>query len=232
MINLRILFLLSVFLLTGCKGGEPKPADNDENSVSYLALGDSYTIGESVAEQERFPVILASELEEAGVEVAGPEIIARTGWTTGDLLKAIEQADLSGESFDLVSLLIGVNNQFRGRSQEEYAGEFRLLLNKAIALAGGKKENVFVVSIPDYGYTPYGSSRQEAISEQIDLFNAINKEITAETGVKYFNITPISRQGLESTELVANDGLHPSGIMYQLWVDLMFEEVLAMVEEQ
>lgn len=231
MMNLRLLLLIPSFLLLSCKAEEPAPAD-PENTVSYLALGDSYTIGESVAESERFPVILANELEEEGVPVTGPKIIARTGWTTSDLLTAIEKADLAGKEFDLVSLLIGVNNQYQGRSQEEYAEEFSLLLNKAIQLAGGEKEDVFVVSIPDYGYTPFGEPRQKAISEQIDIFNVINKEIAMEVGVKYFNITPISRQGLENPELVADDELHPSGEQYRLWVGLMLEEVVAMVKER
>ncbi|WP_017731862.1 SGNH/GDSL hydrolase family protein [Nafulsella turpanensis] len=230
MIDLRILLLLPFLLLLSCKGKDPAPSET-ENAVSYLALGDSYTIGESVAEAERFPVILANELEEAGVEVMGPKIIAQTGWTTGDLLAAIEAAELAGQEFDLVSLLIGVNNQYQGRSLEEYEAEFRLLLNKSIELAGGEKENVFVVSIPDYGYTPFGEARQETISEQIDSFNTINKEIAAEEGIRYFNITPISRQGLEQPALVADDGLHPSGAMYQLWIDLILDEVLMMVQE-
>lgn len=225
------LLLLPFTLLLSCNEKEPAPGE-EESAVTYLALGDSYTIGESVAEAERFPVVLVNELEEAGVEVTGPKIIARTGWTTADLLRAMEKADLDGQEFDLVSLLIGVNNQFQGRSTKEYAEEFRLLLSKAIKLAGGEKESIFVVSIPDYGYTPYGEPQQEAISTQIDLFNSINKEIAMEVGVQYFNITPISRQGLENTNLVADDKLHPSGEQYRLWVDLMLEEVLLMVKEE
>ena len=242
-----LLLLFSFFLAIACEKEEPKPTnsgttdtdttgkDATENDttkteqdkvVSYLALGDSYTIGQSVPASERYPVLLAKELKEEGYEVEGPKIIATTGWTTGDLKRGIENADIENEKYDLVSLLIGVNNQYRGMSLEEYKKEFRDLLLQSIAFANGDKDKVFVVSIPDYGYTPFGKNRQQEISAEIDAFNAANREITESMGVKYFNITPISRNGLSDPELVAEDDLHPSGKMYQQWVDLMKEEVL------
>lgn len=190
-----------------------------KKEFKYLALGDSYTIGESVSEQDRWPNQLATRLN-----ISNPKIIATTGWRTDDLAGAIKSANLKAE-YDLVSLLIGVNNQYQGKSAKQYEVEFEELLKTAIHLAKGKSKNVFVVSIPDYGFTPYGKPKQESITTQINEFNKINKRITARYKVTYFNITEISRRGLQEPELVAGDGLHPSGEMYMLWVDLMSSEL-------
>lgn len=187
-------------------------------ATKFLALGDSYTIGESVPEQERWPVQLVKVLNERGQKIEAPRIIATTGWRTDQLKKAIIDANLRNE-YGMVSLLIGVNNQYQKKTAESYAPEFEELLNMAVALAGGKKENVFVVSIPDYGYTPFGKPRQEEISKAIDQFNAINLSITTKMGIKYVNITDLTRDGLTKPEYVAGDGLHPSGVMYSLWVE-------------
>ncbi len=184
----------------------------------YLALGDSYTIGESVAEAERWPNQLTNLLNQKGANVAKPTIIATTGWRTDNLKNAMTIAKLKNE-YDLVSLLIGVNNQYQGKPADQYALEFEDLLATAIQLAKGKKENVFVVSIPDYGFTPFGKPKQEKISKELDQFNAINKSITEKLGVAYFNITDISREGLNDPSLVATDDLHPSGKMYGLWAE-------------
>lgn len=186
--------------------------------LQFLALGDSYTIGESVAASERWPAQLVSVLREKDIDIADPQIIATTGWRTDELKNAIEKAEL-GNHYDLVSLLIGVNNQYQGKPAEQYAVEFQGLLQTAVTLAGGKKENVFVVSIPDYGYTPFGQPRQQEITKALDQFNDLNKEIADRAGVKYVNITDISRNGLSQPDLVAGDGLHPSGKMYTLWVE-------------
>lgn len=191
-------------------------------TIKFLALGDSYTIGESVKEEERWPEQLATTLRKRGKSVEKPRIIATTGWRTDQLKKAIEDAQLKPE-YNLVSLLIGVNNQYQGKSAESYTPEFEELLNIAIKLAGGKKENVFVVSIPDYGFTPFGQPKQEQISKALNQFNAINKEITEKAGVQYFYITDISRKGFEQPELVAEDKLHPSGVQYRLWVEWMLK---------
>ena len=190
----------------------------------YLALGDSYTIGESVTEAERWPNQLAAQLLKKGVEVGKPKIIATTGWRTDNLKNAMTIAQLKNE-YDLVSLLIGVNNQYQGKPVDQYAVEFEDLLKTAIQLAKGKKENVFVVSIPDYGYTPFGQPKQEKISKELDQFNAVNRSITERLGVRYVYITDISREGLKDASLVAADGLHPSGKMYGLWVDRILKEV-------
>ncbi|QSE98532.1 SGNH/GDSL hydrolase family protein [Fulvivirga lutea] len=193
--------------------------ENEEIPFAFLALGDSYTIGESVAEDKRWPVQLANEITKVNSNlVVETKIIARTGWTTQDLGNALVKEELDA-SFDLVSLLIGVNNQYRGYPIEEYPDEFEKLLNRAIGYAGGNKNNVIVVSIPDYGFTPFGQSNQAKISHEIDAYNEINKRIAEENGIKYYFITDISRDGLEKPELVADDGLHPSGEQYRLWVE-------------
>lgn len=191
-----------------------------QNPVKYLALGDSYTIGESVTEAERWPVQLAEALRKKGKQIEGPKIIATTGWRTDNLKNAIDIAKLKNE-YSLVSLLIGVNNQYQGKPIETFTKEFEELLNTAITLAGGKKENVFVVSIPDYGYTPFGKPKQEKISKELDQYNKISREIVEKYNIRYFYITDISRKGFEDPELVASDGLHPSGKQYGLWVELI-----------
>lgn len=212
---------------------EESPAENVEveSGLNFLALGDSYTIGQGVKEKERWPVILADRLRESGLEVNKPEIIARTGWTTADLKLAIELSKLS-ESYDMVALLIGVNNQYQGLSLSDYQNEFRELLSTAIKLAGGRKENVFVLSIPDYSVTPFASgSNQTKINEELRIFNESNKRISEQAGVQYFNITPISQNAKNDLSLLAADQLHPSGKMYAQWVNLILPEVLEMVEE-
>ena len=193
--------------------------------ITYLALGDSYTIGESVTEAERWPNQLAESLRKKGYDVAKPAIIATTGWRTDNLRNAINIARLK-DTYSLVSLLIGVNNQFQGKPAGQYAIEFEDLLRTCIELAGQKKENVLVVSIPDYGYTPYGMSRQSDISDALDQFNAINKKISKKQGIRYIDITDISRKGLDQPDLVASDGLHPSGKMYSLWVERIVKEIV------
>ena len=193
-------------------------------SLKYLALGDSYTIGESVLEKDRWPNQLASRLSKSTNREVKTSIIATTGWRTDNLSNAITIAKLKAE-YDLVSLLIGVNNQYQGKPIDQYATEFEELLKTSIWLAKGKKENVFVVSIPDYGFTPYGQKNQAKISSDIDQFNKVNKKITDQYNVKYINITDISRQGISEQPLVAPDGLHPSGKMYELWVERMSKEI-------
>ncbi len=192
--------------------------------MEFLALGDSYTIGESVLQNERWPVQLIEALNRSGFKFESLKIIATTGWRTDDLKKAIFKEDPM-KNFDLVSLLIGVNNQYQGRSAADYEPEFEELLNIAISLAGGDKEKVFVVSIPDYGFTPFGKEKQPDISKEIDAFNNINRAVSEKYGISYFDITPLSRKGFEDPELVASDGLHPSGKQYRLWVELILEQL-------
>ena len=189
--------------------------------MRFLALGDSYTIGESVTEAERWPNQLA-ELLKANQLSVGVTIIAQTGWTTDELDAAIDQTNPEGP-YDLVSLLIGVNNQYRGREASDYRTEFRQLLERAIAFAGGEPGRVIVLSIPDWGVTPFAEGRDsEQIAQEIDTFNAINKTEAEVAGVQYVDVTPISRQATFDPELIAGDGLHPSGKMYGAWAELAF----------
>ena len=208
---IRVLFLLT-FVISNLQAQTFEAV-----SKKFLALGDSYTIGESVAEKDRWPEQLTQALWAKGKKVERPRIIGVTGWRTDQLKKAIEEAHLQNE-YGLVSLLIGVNNQYQKKSVERYAPEFEELLHKAIELAGGMKENVFVVSIPDYGFTPFGKPSQTEISKAIDQFNDVNRSITEKMGVRYIYITDLTREGLAKPEYVAGDGLNPSGKMYSLWV--------------
>lgn len=192
--------------------------------VKFLALGDSYTIGESVPVSYRWPVQLADSLNQRGIDCIEPTIIATTGWRTDNLKNAIIKAKLKPE-YNLVSLLIGVNNYYQGKSIESYGPEFEELLNMAIKLADGIASSVFVLSIPDYGCTPFGKDNQEKITFGIDAFNAVNKSITEKLGVKYYSITDISRKGITEPDLVASDGLHPSGKMYSEWVKRILSDV-------
>jgi len=195
----------------------------------YLALGDSYTVGEAVDASERFPVQLASSLRKRYINIADPHIIARTGWTTDELNSAIDKAIPQG-TFDLVTLLIGVNNQYRGRSAEEYRGQFKPLLQRAIGFAGGKPSHVIVISIPDWGVMPFAEGRdRKKIAKEIDVFNAINWEEAVRAGVQYADITPISREAGRYPELIASDGLHPSGVQYKSWVETIEPKVLKML---
>lgn len=186
----------------------------------YLALGDSYTLGESVAVAERWPVLLVEALRTEGVSFAeeAPEIIARTGWTTAQLDAAIDEAEPEGP-YQLVSLLIGVNNQFQRRSIDEFRDEFGVLLGRAIAFADGDPARVLVLSIPDWGVTPFARRFGPVrIAREIDQFNAVKREICDANEVAFVDITPISRRIPDEPELIAEDGLHPSGAMYAEWV--------------
>lgn len=194
--------------------------------VKFLALGDSYTIGESVAESERWPVQLAAALWKQDISVADPFIIARTGWTTDELNAAIDKSNPEG-TFDLVTLLIGVNNQYRGRSTGEYRGEFNTLLHRAIGFAGNRPSRVIVVSIPDWGVMPFAKDRdRKRIAKEIDAFNSINWEESVRAGVGYADITPISREVERYPQLIASDGLHPSGAQYTVWVEIIKPKAL------
>lgn len=187
-------------------------------NVSLLALGDSYTIGEAVPENERWPEQLQRKLLPKGIAIDKIDIIATTGWTTDELLKAIDERGLTGK-YTYVSLLIGVNNQYRGYDINVYAAEFEKLLNIAIGYAEDKAD-VFVLSIPDWGAMPFAEGKdRNQIAREIDAYNAINKRIAGQYGIQYVDVTPISRRAGEEPGLVATDNLHPSGIMYGLWAD-------------
>ena len=196
--------------------------------ISYLALGDSYTIGEAVELKDNFPFQLAKILSQEQIEVE-PTIVAKTGFTTDELLEALQEASLL-ISYDIVSLLIGVNNQYRGRSIEEFENQFKILVDKALSFVEGDFKRMFIVSIPDYGYTPFGHEKQQEISLQLNNFNEISKKIADIKGIKYFYITDISRRGIEEPNLIASDGLHPSAEMYKEWVKLMKLDIIKIIK--
>ena len=199
----------------------------NEDAFTFLALGDSYTLGEAVSEKERWSVQLVVRLREDGVAIENPQIIATTGWTTDELISNIGKADVK-KSYSIVSLLIGVNNQYRGYPVAQYEAEFEILLNQATKFAGGNPKNVFVISIPNYGITPFAHEKKldvKKIGKELDEYNALAGKITLR---KKANFTNISR-GLGLVEkdeaLVAMDGLHPSGKMYAQWVESVYSKV-------
>ena len=207
--------------VTGSFAIEP-PA---EGSLRYLALGDSYTIGEGVSAPERWPVQLAGLLRQRGIAVGEPQIIARTGWTVSELSSGIDAAAPRGP-FDLVTLLIGVNDQYRGADPEAYRPAFARMLARAIALAGGDARRVVVLSIPDWGATPFArASRRDParVSAEIDRFNAVNRQEALAAKVTFVDVTPVSRRAATGPSLLAPDGLHYAGPMYGEWARLALD---------
>lgn len=195
----------------------PQP---NTNSKTYLALGDSYTIGQGVQVAERFPHITATLLRQQNITLGDPQYIAMTGWTTTNLQNAISQTSLG--TYDVVSLLIGVNDQYQGMDTAGYRIRFTQLINKAISLAGSNAKKVFVLSIPDYSATPFVPVASKAsISKEIDDFNAINKQITLGYNITYIDITLLTREVANDPSLLANDGLHYSGKEHQKWAELL-----------
>ncbi|MET1024394.1 MAG: SGNH/GDSL hydrolase family protein [Pseudoxanthomonas sp.] len=192
------------------------------HGLRYLALGDSYTIGEGVPAQDRWPMQLARALRAEGIGLDDPRIIATTGWTTDELQAAIDQAAPT-PGFDLVSLLIGVNDQYRGRPLDQYLQQFQALLTRAIGLAGERAQRVIVLSIPDWSVTPFaaGTGRDLGqIAQQIDAFNQDARIACRRRGVAFVDITPVSRHDGDAADMLVADGLHPSAAMYAKWAAL------------
>jgi lysophospholipase L1-like esterase len=212
----KTLFFTAGIAFFSGKLGEAQPGGG-----VYLALGDSYTIGESVAIPDRYPVQAVNLLQTLDkVDLPAPEVVARTGWTTKDLLNALPKTRT--HPYSVVSLLIGVNNQFQGGSLAEYRDQFSALLKRSIALAGNRASHVIVLSIPDYSVTPFARGQNRSlIASQIDSFNAINRNVSVNYKVHYVDITPSSRQAAEDPSLVAGDGLHFSGKEYAIWAAMM-----------
>jgi lysophospholipase L1-like esterase len=212
--------LLGALLTAAALSATPGPTSAaPSGDLRILALGDSYTIGESVPVEQRWPVQLAALLRQRGLPVAEPQIIAKTGWTTDELSAAMDAATLT-PPYDLVTLLIGVNNQYRGREVDNYRVEFRALLDRAIDLAGDRPERVLVLSIPDWGVTPFAREKQRdaaTVAVEIDAYNAVNREEAQRSGIAWVNITPMTREAATDSTLLAEDGLHPSGRDYARW---------------
>ena len=214
--NLLTLIIGTSLAFTACKD-EVEPRQESLHEFTYLALGDSYTIGESVPKEDRWGDQLAMLLRDNNFDVGDPATIARTGWTTADLASAIRNENLQ-TSYDLVSLLIGVNNQYQGQSMAVYRTEFRELLQTSIRLASSKPENVIVLSIPDWGATPFAANRDgQQIAQEIDAFNVVAKDEAQKAGVAFINITPLTRQFGNDASYIARDGLHYSGKMHREW---------------
>ncbi|MBE8725133.1 SGNH/GDSL hydrolase family protein [Flavobacterium hungaricum] len=244
-----VTIILSIFLLS-CSSSEesaptaaPPPVVNPPvtnpnlpipSTINYLALGDSYTIGQSVCETCRFPEQLKQSLVSMYASTISLKIIATTGWTTTNLLSAINTQN-PDSNYDLVTLLIGVNNQYQHRNFSVYEKEFPELVNKAIKLAKGDAKNVVVISIPDYAYTPYGKSvagdQSAMISTEIDQYNSFAEKYCNNNNIVFVNITDITRQGLSNPNLVASDGLHPSQLAYKMFVDRMMPKVKIALQE-
>lgn len=189
--------------------------------MRFLALGDSYTIGEGVAEQERWPDQLVVLLAHQGIHLTDVQIVAQTAWTADELADAIDQAKPRGP-FDLVTLMIGVNDQYRSRPAASFAPEFEQLLARAVAFAGGRPSRAFAISIPDWGATPFADGRDRArIGREIEAYNECVRELAARAKVVWFDVTTASRAMQFDSSLVTADGLHPSGAMYARWAALL-----------
>jgi len=210
----KITLICLLLLAFGLLHGQTITIDRQ---VSMLALGDSYTIGESVEERERWPHQLTDALRDLGIEANDPDYIATTGWTTRRLIQGIGSRLDENKGYNLVSILIGVNNQYQGIDISSYEPDLRIIIDRALEISGQDTSRIFIVSIPDYAYTPFGEGKNR-ISDEIDAYNLIKKNVAAEYGIAFIDITPISRLGLSNPSLVALDGLHPSGEQYREWV--------------
>ena len=220
-----LLIYLVLFSLFSCQ--EKAETQTNNEPIQYLALGDSYTIGQGVDTLDRWPNQLSSKLEQDGYTIEKTDIIAQTGWKTSDLLNAIEDSSL--ENYNLMSLLIGVNNQFSGIPFEIYANEFDELINQMIDAVGSNR--IFVVSIPDYGVTPFGSNNSETIAQELDDYNEYARSRCQALNIPYINITEISRALGASDGALASDNLHPSGIQYAEWVEEIAPAVTEIIGE-
>lgn len=237
-----IVAFFSLLFIVSCSTESPIPETTPTpvitapqtpgKSYNYLAIGDSYTIGQSVCETCRFPAQLSKSLGNLNsTNTYSLKIIAQTGWTTTNLISAINTQNPTS-NYDLVTLLIGVNNQYQNKPFSLYEKEFPELVNKAIALAKGDKTNVIVVSIPDYAYTPFGqaSGNQTTISTAIDQYNTFAKKYCDDNTILFINITDITRQGLTNKNLVAQDGLHPSELAYSLFVERILPKATTILQ--
>ncbi|WP_266362177.1 SGNH/GDSL hydrolase family protein [Tellurirhabdus rosea] len=222
---MKLLVLLLFFAFCCTTSPYADSSRMSAHKYTFLSLGDSYTIGESVPEADRWSVQLAGMLRKDGFDIANPDIIARTGWTTDELQEAIKAAN-NQKTYRLVSLLIGVNNQYRGQSLEKYRKEFTELMQTATRFAGGHKDRVIVLSIPDWGQSPFAANRDRSkIAREIDAFNAVAQEECRKAGIAFVDITPLTRAAAGDPTQFANDGLHYSGKQHRLWAEKVKEEI-------
>lgn len=201
-----------------------------KEAYSYLALGDSYTIGQNVLSSENFPAQTFQLLTQLGYNLKSPEIVATTGWTTAELQNNINNHSFN-PPYDIVSLLIGVNNQYRGRPVDSYKPEFESLLKQAIEFTGGKADHVIVLSIPDWGVTPFAAGRdRDQIAREIDEYNTANRTVAENHKVNYIDITPWTREAANDRSLIAADGLHPSAKEYKRWSEKLADKIKALIQ--
>ena len=230
--TLRLAVLLLAYVACVSPAPEATPVSAHTAPLRVLSLGDSYTIGESVPPTERWSVQLATLLQANGSSLEPPRIIARTGWTTAELLDAIKKTDDLPQTYDLVTLLIGVNNQYRGQSEERYRTELQELIALSVGFARGRTSRVLMLSIPDWGVTPFAATRyRPQIATEIDRFNAVAQQECRRAGIRFVDITPLSRTALDQPEMVAEDRLHFSGKMYGLWAKTALPTVTSMLTE-
>lgn len=217
----RWFYIFGILICSGCSPDTEMPVSQPDKQLQFLALGDSYTIGQGVEESLRFPHQTTDLLRSDGLSIQTPRYIAQTGWTSDQLLNAIDRAGLS-DTFDVVTLLIGVNDQYRGRDTASYKKGFISCLKHALALAGNRSERVVVLSIPDYSVTPVGRNGDSLnISMEIDRFNQLNRKIAEQEQVAYLDVTTSSRRASSDGQLIATDGLHPSGLEYRNWAAML-----------
>lgn len=236
--NITFLLILNIFALWSCTTDQDQEIGSSQETGTQvdvtrqiLSLGDSYTIGQSVCDTCRFPEQLKSELRNTTDYTIDLNIIAQTGWTTTDLINSIDNQSLTSD-YDLVTLLIGVNNQYQGLPFSVYESEFPELVETAITASGGNKEKFIVISIPDYAYTPFGqnSGNPETTSQEIDMYNTFAENYCNENNITFVNITDITREGLDNPSLVATDGLHPSELAYSRFVERILPYALEKID--
>lgn len=216
--TLQVLLVVLVCTFFQCKS---VPVSDTKKGVSFLALGDSYTIGQNVSEENRWPNQLKEALKRDGLKVRDIKIIAKTGWRTDDLISAINYRLDETETYDVVSVLIGVNNQYQKKSITTYEEDLKVVFEKAIKHSKKGAKGVFALNIPDYGSAPMLHHKAEQVAVEIDEFNTVFKKVASTYKIPVYDINRISKQAYSNETLIASDGLHPSGAQYKLWVEYM-----------
>lgn len=233
MIKSIILSFIAIAFLDQSMNQPNSTETSAKDLIKYLALGDSYTIGEGVVAEERYPNQAVAMLQAQSLDIELSQIIAKTGWTTDELAQGIVDANIAGNTYDLVTLLIGVNNQYRRRSVDNYREELTSMIKQAITFAQGNPKRVVLLSIPDWGVTPFGKDSGRDLEENahaIDQFNATKKAVAAELGVFYIDITEEYRSIGGLDEMVVADKLHPSGLVYKSWAEKLSQLILNHME--
>lgn len=224
------LFFISIVIFSCSSSQETQKTTSQtlkDETINFLALGDSYTIGEGLGKDEIWPYLLYNEIKQKGFSIKQPKIVAQSGWRTDELINAIEKQEIN-EKYELVSLLIGVNNQFQGRSLEDFKKDFNFLVEKAIRFSKNGTQGVFILSIPDYSVTPFAKNKgfkQATIKSELNQFNQVIYQMALEKNILYFDISDLSRKVESDKSLLTKDLLHPSTKMYKMWVNEIFPTI-------